>query len=436
MPKNTNATDSPVIPLSKMSQLSLIKSFRQGSQDRELTLLALPDEVILSILGRLPLDALLSCTLVSKAMNRLAKDPSLYRSLFVSVKNEERGMPSARLWCSSVTHKDKLYVYGGHVTQHQSNLISNVKSDLHEFDFATSKWTELTHTMAGKTEHKCVVYNDSLYFVGGYNGCDYTNDIFRYDIATGQSVVVEAQGERFSPRSALTAVTWKNTMITFGGWNGFTKTWFNDVFEYNFDTNTWRQIKPKGPLPSQRTSHAACLYKNCMYVFAGYSGDKYLNDLWEFNLDTQTWRDVTPLMRGTKPEARSRFCAAVLGDKMYILGGWNKVTYFADIHAYNFLSNTWSDVSNENFDVPALSQYSWSLHKRSVYIFGGFCSRKKDCSNQLYTCNLLPHVIDEDVVMEDACEEPGSPSFMRGRSDSLERARLAAQTAGQEIQAQ
>jgi hypothetical protein len=126
MPKNTNATDSPVIPLSKMSQLSLIKSFRQGSQDRELTLLALPDEVILSILGRLPLDALLACSLVSKAMHRLAKDPSLYRSLFVSVKNEERGMPSARLWCSSVTHKDKLYVYGGHVTQHQSNLISNV----------------------------------------------------------------------------------------------------------------------------------------------------------------------------------------------------------------------------------------------------------------------------------------------------------------------
>jgi len=422
--------------LSKLSELSLSKNSRQSALDRELSLLALPDEVLLCILGRLPLDALLNCSLVSKTVYRLVRDPTLWNSLFVPVRSSEpRGMPTPRLWCSSVTHKDKMYVYGGHVTQHQSNLISNVKNDLHEFDFNTRKWSELTHNLSGKTEHKCVVYNDSLYFVGGYNGCDYTNDVHRYDVVTGQSALVEAQGDRFSPRSALTSVVWKNTMVTFGGWNGFTKIWFNDVHEFNFDTNTWRQVRVTGPKPPQRTSHAACLYQNCMYVFAGYSGDQYLNDLWEFNLETHTWRDITPLTRGTKPAARSRFCAAVLDNKMYILGGWNKVNYFSDIHAYNFITREWNEISNENFPVPALSQYSWSLHKRSLYIFGGFCSRKKDCSNELFHCNLKPGETEGDNMEEDRVEVD-SLTLTRPRSDSTEKAMEAALTAGQEIQAQ
>jgi len=434
MPKNTNATNSPCLPASSQQNLTP-KNTRHTNQDKELTLLSLPDEVVLSILGRLPIDALLNCSLVSKSMYRLVKDPFLYRSLFVVVKPKEpREMPAPRLWCSSVTHKDKMYVYGGHVTQHQSNLISNVKNELHEFDFKTKQWTQLAHNMAGKTEHKCVVYGNSLYFVGGYNGCDYTNDIYKYDITAAQSCVIDAQGDKFSPRSALTAVVWKNTMITFGGWNGFTKTWFNDLHEFNFDTNTWRPIKAKGPLPPQRTSHAACQYKNCMYVFAGYSGDKYLNDLWELNLDTHTWRDMTALVRGKKPEARSRFCAAVLGDKMYILGGWNKVNYFDDIHCFNFLNNTWTELSNDNFEVPALSQYSWALHKRSVYIFGGYCNRKKDCSNLLYMCNLLPNVTDDD---EDCNAMEVGESDMNAFALALERTRIVGGVgAGQEISAQ
>lgn len=51
------------------------------------------------------------------------------------------------------------------------------------------------------------------------------------------STFIETTGTPFSRRSALTAVVWQNKLIVFGGWNGFSKTWFNDLYEFNFGTN-------------------------------------------------------------------------------------------------------------------------------------------------------------------------------------------------------
>jgi N-acetylneuraminic acid mutarotase len=225
-------------------------------------LVELPEECVLAILNWLPLSGLVACSAVSRELYRLAKDPSLWKGLFIESKFPTGdGVPDPRLWCSSVVFKGKLYVFGGHTTQGVlSNLISNVKSDFFAYDNGTRKWTQLQHSMSGKTEHKCVVYNNRLWFVGGYNGYDYTSDIHVYDPATQECSVVETTGEPFSRRSALTALVWKNKMFTFGGWNGFSRTWYNDLHVFNFDTKVWRAITPTGKQPVKRTSHSAVIF--------------------------------------------------------------------------------------------------------------------------------------------------------------------------------
>jgi N-acetylneuraminic acid mutarotase len=353
-------------------------------------LLDLPEELVMEVFYHLPLKGLLSCTEVSSQMYRLAKDPSMWRALFVEKPVSEE-TPTARLWCSTVACNGKLFLYGGHTTQGLSNLISNVKNDLYCYHFASKKWELLTHQMPAKTEHKCVHYKNLLYFVGGYNGYDYTNDIYTYDPATKTSSFLETTGTPFSKRSALTAVGWKNRMLVFGGWNGFTRTWFNDVHEFNFDTKTWRQVDAKGTPPNQRTSHAAVVYKNCMYVYAGFSGDQYLNDLYEYNIETETWTNLTPLICGERPEPRSRFCAAVHGPYMYVLGGWNKVTYFNDFWMFNFETREWTKVKGSHqHAIPGISQYSLASYGEFLYVFGGFCATEKNCVNKMYVCHLNP----------------------------------------------
>jgi len=259
-----------------------------------------------------------------------------------------------------------------------------VRSDFHAFDTVTNKWKELTHSMNGKTEHKCVVYDNCLWFVGGYNGYDYTSDIHKFDPATGESSLVETTGEAFSRRSALTALVHKNQILTFGGWNGFSRNWYNDLYAFNFDTRAWRAINPSGTLPVKRTSHSSVVYGNKMYVFGGFSGEEYLNDLHEFDIETETWTEITHLCRGDIPQPRSRFCAAVHGDCMYILGGWNKIGYFNDFHRFNFATRTWTNISNLNFTIPCISQYSLATDGTFLYVFGGFCAEEKVCINKLF----------------------------------------------------
>jgi len=350
-------------------------------------LMDLPEECVLAILHWLPLSGLLACSSVSRELYRLARDPGLWKGLFVESKFPAGdGAPDPRLWCSSVVFQGKLYIYGGHTTQGVlSNLISNVRSDFHVYDTAAHKWKEISHSMNGKTEHKCVVYDDCLWFVGGYNGYDYTSDIHKFDPATGESVIVEtAGGEVFSRRSALTALVNKNNLYTFGGWNGFSRTWYNDLHVYNFDTKIWRAINPSGTLPLRRTSHSAVIYNNKMYVFGGFSGEEYLNDMHEFDMETETWTEISHLCKGDIPLPRSRFCAAVLGDCMYILGGWNKVGYFNDFYRFNFVTRVWTNIHNTNFSIPCISQYSLATDGDFLYIFGGFCAQEKTCINKLY----------------------------------------------------
>jgi len=364
-------------------------------------LFELPDELILSILTWLPLPGLINCCRVSRSMNRLATDPSLWQGLFVEIKQErEGGAPSPRLWCTSVVHKGKMYLYGGHTTQGQSNIISDVKSDLYEYDYAQRKWKQLEHQLGGKTEHKAVLYDGCIWFIGGYNGYDYTNDIYQYNPETQTSTLIETTGERFSPRSALTVVVWKDKLFTFGGWNGFSKTWFNDVYKFDFATKVWSKVNAQGTIPPQRTSHTAVVWQNKMYTFGGFSGERYLNDLFQFDLETETWTDITNQSAGERPQPRSRFCAAVHRDTMYILGGWNKVGYFADLFTYNFVTKTWCKLGNSNFQVPSISQYSMAVHEDFLYLFGGFCSRKQECMNSLYSYKL-PSVKDPMQIEEE-----------------------------------
>lgn len=375
------------------------------------TLPTLPEEVIVEILSKLELPELRQMTLVSKLFGRIARDTRLWKGLFFLVPSSQ-GVPNSRLWCTTVVVNSKMYLFGGHTTQEATNLISDVKSDLYEYDFDTRVWTPLDHKMGGKTEHKCVTYKNSLWFTGGYNGQDYTNDTYTFDPSTRVSAIVQTTGERFSPRSALTVGIWEGKMYTFGGWNGFTRKWFNDIHELCLETRTWRYVVSKGTKPVQRTSHASVIRDGKMYIFGGFSGENYLNDLWEFDIATETWRDVTEEGFGERPAPRSRFCATVYNDSMYILGGWNKIGYFEDLHSFNFVTKTWTRIYNSMWATPSTSQYSFSIHKNLLYVFGGYCAKRKECVN-----DLLVYRLPEAESMEEAAAE--EPPKKRSREASL-----------------
>jgi len=397
------------------------KRKKKNKKNLEMRLLDLPEELIVSIFRWLSFDDLSICCGVSKTFARLACDPILWRGRFEELNID--GVPSPRLWCSSASHDGKWYLYGGHTTNGNTNIISTVMNDFYEFDFETKSWTKIDHSMTAKTEHKTVVAQDKLWFVGGYNGQWYTNEVFEFNPKTKTTSLIETTGERFTFRSALTVVVWKDKLITFGGWNGFSRTWFNDLNIFDLNTKHWERIDVTGDPPSNRTSHTALVYNDCMYVFGGFSGTHYLNDLQEFNLETKTWTDISNQCIGKPPSPRSRFAAVIHRDCMYILGGWNRTEYFADLFCFNFVTKTWTEISNSHWQIPCISQCSYSVYKNRLYIFGGFCGKKRECVNSIYVCPLpIRRKISEieDHINEEAGEEVLEPMKKRIKCSTME----------------
>jgi hypothetical protein len=122
--------------------------------------------------------------------------------------------------------------------------------------------------------HSAVIWNDSMYIFGGYNGHVRVNDFHAFSFTTRRwSPVLPAahSGMPPSPRDRHVSVVHGNTLYIFGGFDGTSRT--NDFYGFDFSSMTWREIVPRtGSPPSERHSHASVVYGNSMYVFGGYDG--------------------------------------------------------------------------------------------------------------------------------------------------------------------
>lgn len=64
---------------------------------------------------------------------------------------------------------------------------------------------------------------------------------------------------------------------------------FNDINQFNFDSQTWTRIVTSVNSPSQRTFHEALMFKGVMYVFGGFDGAKR-NDIYRILFDEEERR--------------------------------------------------------------------------------------------------------------------------------------------------
>jgi hypothetical protein len=63
---------------------------------------------------------------------------------------------------------------------------------------------------------------------------------------------------------------------------------FDDTWSFNVSTRKWTELQCTGSIPCPRTSHAAVLVDDVMYVFGGCTDDgTHLGDLTAFNLTSK-----------------------------------------------------------------------------------------------------------------------------------------------------
>ncbi|XP_034719221.1 host cell factor 2 isoform X1 [Etheostoma cragini] len=141
--------------------------------------------------------------------------------------------------------------------------------------------------------------------------------------------------------------------------NGNVPRYMCDFYELELQPSSgargWSIPETKGGGPSARESHTSVAYTGLgspkLYIFGGMQGCR-LDDLWQLDLDTMVWS--TPETRGFTPLPRSLHSASVIGNKMYVFGGWIPVPE-SDKHIA--LGTEW--ICSDSLTVLNLDTMSW-----------------------------------------------------------------------------
>ena len=107
-------------------------------------------------------------------------------------------------------------------------------------------------------------------------------------------------------------------MYRFGGTNG--AQWFNDVWVYDPQTNSWAQQDCIGYIPAPREGHSAALVNDVMYIFGGRTEEGTdLGDLAAFRISSKRWYTFQNM--GPSPSPRSGHSMTAHGKQIIVLAG-------------------------------------------------------------------------------------------------------------------
>lgn len=185
---------------------------------------------------------------------------------------------------------------------------------------------------------------------------EHVGDTWVLDVACGGWTEVTASGPAARARHTMATDAERGRALLFGGrtrmGNAGAYELFNDVWAYDFTSQTWSQIVPTNAGPTPRSNTASIVVGDVLYVFGGStstSGTVFTpqDDLWALDLVTNTWTELAT--SGTRPPAR--LFHGMAGDaqsgQLWVISGGDEAAFtgpfLEDLWTFDLASGTWSE---------------------------------------------------------------------------------------------
>jgi Galactose oxidase, central domain len=157
----------------------------------------------------------------------------------------------------------------------------------------------------------------------------------------------------------------------FGGRDGGMA--FDDLWRYDLASDTWARQEPTGGGPAARFGHTGTWVDGLgLVIWSGQAGSDFFDDLWAFDPDANTWRELPT--EGAVPAARYGSCAALGPDgRLWISHGFTADSgRFDDTQAYDFVAGRWTDETPDGSIAPirCLHDCLWTPDGRFVLYAG------------------------------------------------------------------
>ncbi len=147
------------------------------------------------------------------------------------------------------------------------------------------RWTKLNFGVV-MGAHSGYIYNDKIYFFGGYVSATntYKNELYVYDIA-GDSYDTITPSTTITARSSIKSIATADGIFIYGGENP--SGCLDDLWFYSFGNNSWQNISTG---PDKRSHYNAMYHSGDLLIYGGYdknkSGNKvFYSELWQYPIN-------------------------------------------------------------------------------------------------------------------------------------------------------
>ena len=112
----------------------------------------------------------------------------------------------------------------------------------------------------------------------------------------------------------------------------------------NSDSLLWETVETGGNQPPPRANHSSAVLGNKIFIFGGWDGSKRLNDLHLLDIgivillnfiENKTWTEIKA--NSEVPSPRAGMTLSAVKDRLYLFGGSGpSATCFFDLHLFNY----------------------------------------------------------------------------------------------------
>ncbi len=193
-----------------------------------------------------------------------------------------------------------------------------------------------------------------------------------------------------------------NKIYLFGGKNIEGR--FNDLWEYDVNTNIWNEIAISGTKPKERSCHKmAYSGNNIIVLFGGFDGYNDLQDTWEYNIDTKIWIEYNSGELDIKPVKLIHHRMSYIGGNKAMLFGGNTPGQIGSIYPdttweYDSTTHLWTDINPTNKPAGRFNHsLTYDFDRNKVILFGGWT--KTSCyNNDLWEYDIATQEWEEIIV--------------------------------------
>lgn len=121
-------------------------------------------------------------------------------------------------------------------------------------------------------------------------------------------------------------------------------------------------------VPGPRAAHSCNIIGNRIYVFGGWNGKAGLQHLCVLDTDTMEWSQ--PETRGTPPSSRNNHATFVYDNRLYVHGGHDGSKWLSDLHVFDPGSQTWSQCEVSGAVPSPRACHTITIARNKAWLFG------------------------------------------------------------------